>query len=294
MYDMYLPTAILLVANHSLLYFCCKPPHHYAYQVQHDQQVVRSFDLRGALAAMRAHPAAIRYVGLCSLSTLGYSAKCHSKFGVAVAPFAAPRARFGVPLLPLIFWYDKPHIVAARYYREAILPTTTLTTHEVVRLAVEGQGGGGVGVGVGARREPRGGNGNGNGNHGPAGLPSSSFAVGRYDFIEETYGKAQRADIVAHGMAAHAKYGTWQLQDACCEEEEEEDEDEADGTGSSRRDGKGRVDRRVVVMHVHGRTFLTAEQRVARGWPAEARSHVASIGTDVDSQLRAMALFPKE
>ena len=274
--------------------------------MQHDQQVVRAFDLRGALAAMRAHPVAIRYVGLCSLSTLDYGAKCHSKFGVVVAPFAAPRARFGVPLLPLIFWYDKPHLVAARYYREAILPT-----HGVLAPGGQGGGGGGnagvggggVGVGVGARREePRGSsNGNGNGNRGyhPAGVPSSPFAVGRYEFIEETYGKAQRADIVAHGMAAHAKYGTWQLQDTCEEEEEEKEEDvavavTAGGGAVAGNDEDARVDRRVVVMHVHGRTFLTAEQRVARGWPAEARSHVASIGTDADSQLRAMALFPKE
>jgi hypothetical protein len=46
-------------------------------------------------------------------------------------------------------------------------------------------------------------------------------------------------------MGAHEKYGTFQLED------------------------KPEGENCPIVMHVHGRKFMTAAQRTARGWPAE-------------------------
>lgn len=55
-------------------------------------------------------------------------------------------------------------------------------------------------------------------------------------------GVAERSDIVANGMIAHARWGTYQLVPA---------------------------DGRPVIEHMHGRRFLTPEQRLELGYPAE-------------------------
>jgi hypothetical protein len=46
-------------------------------------------------------------------------------------------------------------------------------------------------------------------------------------------------------MSAHGKYGTFQLED------------------------KPEGENYPVVMHVHGRKFMTGAQRTKKGWPAE-------------------------
>ena len=56
--------------------------------------------------------------------------------------------------------------------------------------------------------------------------------------------------IRSRGMAAHAPFGTWLL------------EDEPDA---------------VCIRHLHGRKFMTDSQRAARGFPLEGRG-VRSLG----------------
>jgi hypothetical protein len=142
---------------------------------------------------MCLHPNRVKYIGLPSASTLKYDSQVLSKFNVVVKH----TNEFGPRLLPLIFFYDKPHICSVSFYKSFVF--------------------------------------------GP------NSPLGNGDFIEETLGKHERRDIIANGMQAHSKYGTYQLED--------------DSTGSLG----------PVVMHVHGRVYLTAEQRVARGWPAERK-----------------------
>ena len=76
-------------------------------------------------------------------------------------------------------------------------------------------------------------------------LTFGTFVYHHGDFIEETFGVAQRNDIMQQGMAAHATYGTYHL--LCY--------------GS---DGA----QQPAISHLNGVRFLTPEQRVAKGYPA--------------------------
>jgi len=86
--------------------------------VQHDQQIVREFDLPVVLRVMSQHSDRIKYVGLTSISTQTYERYAPSKFGIHVK---STREFGGIPLLPLIFFYDKPHIVPTQHYRDVVL-----------------------------------------------------------------------------------------------------------------------------------------------------------------------------
>mmetsp|Transcript_126282 Transcript_126282/g.252294 ORF Transcript_126282/g.252294 Transcript_126282/m.252294 type:complete len:446 (-) Transcript_126282:39-1376(-) len=66
------------------------------------------------------------------------------------------------------------------------------------------------------------------------------------DFVEETFGVRQRLDIMAKGLAAHPKYGTYHCLSFG-----------ADGS------------RRPLICHLNGVRFLTPEQRAERGFPAD-------------------------
>merc|ERR1739848_931505 len=63
---------------------------------------------------------------------------------------------------------------------------------------------------------------------------------------EETFGVRQRLDIMAKGLAAHPKYGTYHCLSFG-----------ADGS------------RRPLICHLNGVRFLTPEQRAERGFPAD-------------------------
>merc|ERR1712136_491536 len=132
---------------------------------------------------MEAHPDRIKYVSFCSNTTSTYEHMIRSKYGLKITR----TWEFGVPLMPLIFFYDKPHVCSTAYYREVVLGSGSL--------------------------------------------------VQQGCFIEETLGKAQRTDILEHGMSQHSKYGTYQLDE---------------------RDDEGRPI--VAVRHVNGRSFLSPTQ----------------------------------
>lgn len=74
--------------------------------------------------------------------------------------------------------------------------------------------------------------------------PNEVYSPG--NFVEETFGVRQRADIMAQGMGAHAKYGTYHCLSHA-----------SDGT------------RRPLICHLNGVRFLTPEQRAERGFPAD-------------------------
>lgn len=87
----------------------------YVLVVQHDQEFIAPFDLPMVLCTMTQHRE-VKYVGLSSVSTLKYDDMVRSKFGISISR----NTEFGIPLLPLIFFYDKPHICRADYYREIL------------------------------------------------------------------------------------------------------------------------------------------------------------------------------
>ncbi|CAE7590368.1 unnamed protein product [Symbiodinium pilosum] len=88
----------------------------YVLVVQHDQEFIAGFDLPAVLETMSRHPEIVKYVGLSSVSTLNYDHVMRSKYGLSLRC----TTEFGVPLMPLIFFYDKPHICSTTHYRNTI------------------------------------------------------------------------------------------------------------------------------------------------------------------------------
>ncbi|CAK0791596.1 unnamed protein product, partial [Prorocentrum cordatum] len=77
-------------------------------------------------------------------------------------------------------------------------------------------------------------------------------SVGHYNSLE-TFGVRQRNDIMATGLAAHARYGTYpeaRRADHCVSHPIP-------------------PERRPLICHLNGVRFLTPEQRAARGYPAD-------------------------
>ena len=87
--------------------------------VQHDQLFLRNVNVGGVLAAMHAHPAVLRYVGIQSRTTLRYKERVADRFGIALDEFIA-HPHLSSPLLPLLMYYDKPHIVWTEHLRERV------------------------------------------------------------------------------------------------------------------------------------------------------------------------------
>lgn len=269
--------------------------------VQHDQQLVRPFDLARVLRTMATHPEEVKYVGLASKTTQHYATNVRGRHGLTLR---RTRAYGGLPLLPLLFWYDKPHICCATHYRdfvfgsmnpfhrklqeakleavkleeaaeaaeaeEAVAATVASDETTVEEEALEGEEEEAVteedavaepdetAAERSARRRRFFGQHRRRGDHGLG-------VVRQGNFIEETFGRAQLADIAANGMAAHAKYGTFQLEivdDHAAGEARGDDEDD----GRSWEEGVACIH----VAHVHGRRFLTPEQRAACGWPVSS------------------------
>ena len=99
--------------------------------VQHDQLFLRNFDAGGVLAAMRAHPATLRYVGIQSRTTLRYKERVAHRFGIALDEFRVD-PHLSSPLLPLLMYYDKPHIVWTEHLRERVYGNGALKTGDFV------------------------------------------------------------------------------------------------------------------------------------------------------------------
>ncbi|CAJ1399861.1 unnamed protein product [Effrenium voratum] len=70
----------------------------------------------------------LKYVGLSSVSTLNYDNMVRSKFGVAISQ----TLEFGIPLMPLIFFYDKPHICRTAHYRDLLGPGSLVRKGEFI------------------------------------------------------------------------------------------------------------------------------------------------------------------
>jgi hypothetical protein len=96
--------------------------------VQHDQVVVRPFDLTGVLRAMEEHPEVVKYVCLVSEASQHYASTARGRYGLELK-----RTReYGVPLLPIAFWYDKPHVTTAQHYREVRAASRTAPVRRIV------------------------------------------------------------------------------------------------------------------------------------------------------------------
>ena len=222
----------------------------YVMVMQHDQQLVSRFDLPAVLSAMDECPE-VKYVGLCSENTKHYAEMIRSRYNLILE---RTLAFGGVPLIPLIFWYDKPHVCNTKHYRDVVFGKQNPFRKDAATKGADGVDAVDSKVSedrqLENKREP---------SDLTAPLERSQKErphgiVRRGDFIEEAFGLAMLADIVANGLGAHSKYGAYQL--------DEEDTGPTSGSGDGRNAGS-----RIHVMHVHGRRFWTLDQRAERGWP---------------------------
>jgi hypothetical protein len=83
--------------------------------VQHDHKFVRAVDLPGILHCMKQNPE-VKYVGLLSGTTTKYQLFTESKYSIRITE----SIKSGLPLLPLLYWYDKTHVCTTAYYRDFV------------------------------------------------------------------------------------------------------------------------------------------------------------------------------
>ena len=103
--------------------------------IQHDQIFLRSIDLKSVIFTMLNH-SDINYIGFVSKQTSNYESFLQSKYNQFYRDFLAHlhvdgllmknnlsellNYRYGLSLLPLVFWYDKPHICKTSYYKDYV------------------------------------------------------------------------------------------------------------------------------------------------------------------------------
>ncbi|KAM0323931.1 hypothetical protein ACHAQA_008512 [Verticillium albo-atrum] len=107
----------------------------YVWVHQHDWALDSHIPIAALLDAMQAstlsETAPIRYVCLPSPRTVEYEASMHvARFPVLrdlsaelTGNYTAPSTGEVVPLTPLYFWHDKPHIVERKHYLERVFPS---------------------------------------------------------------------------------------------------------------------------------------------------------------------------
>ncbi|KAH7018242.1 uncharacterized protein B0I36DRAFT_425317 [Microdochium trichocladiopsis] len=112
----------------------------YVWIQQHDWSLVTDVPLGGILDVMRRHEchesSPVKYVCLPSVRMLGYATSGHvTNFPTLKSLTAELRKEFAVPsttaagktetipLTPMFFWHDKPHIASTEHYLSRVFPT---------------------------------------------------------------------------------------------------------------------------------------------------------------------------
>lgn len=103
-----------------------------------------------------------------------------SKVGVTNAIINYTRYKYGLPLMPIVFWYDKTHICSTEFYKKFVFGTVHIDYSYASNV-------------------------------GQTGKLRPIKLVSR--FIEDTLGAAERGNIKRHGICAFKNYGTYVLYD---------------------------------------------------------------------------------
>ena len=62
----------------------------------------------------------INYINFISIQTVNYEAKLISRYKTFYEEYKKESNLYGLPIMPLLFWYDKPHICRTSYYKEYV------------------------------------------------------------------------------------------------------------------------------------------------------------------------------
>jgi hypothetical protein len=149
----------------------------YVLVVQHDYELVSAFDATGLIHLMDTQPD-VKYVNLLSKSTCNYINLVDGKYNMKLTKRVFPS---GQSLIPLLFWYDKPHVACRKHYLLLVFGCGLDGRYDFTNKMERNR----------------------------------KFIVGKGDFIEDTFGSFILGDLKEHGMSRHGDmYGTWIL-DAC-------------------------------------------------------------------------------
>ena len=142
---------------------------------------------------MRQFPE-VKYVGLKSKSSLNYVETACVRNPELRSEMVSHEVEYGLPLYPLLFWYDKTHICSIDHYRNFVFrdqPTTeTRNAQEAKTSSAQNRL-----DKIDAVPQWH------------AGL----FKPG--DFIEDTFGHFMLSNIRSNGFQAHEKYGAYVYDD---------------------------------------------------------------------------------
>eukprot|EP00854_Cymbomonas_tetramitiformis_P015377 gene15377-18192_t len=105
--------------------------------MQHDFLFVRHVDLEPLVHVIRSPDAGVNYLSLLSSSTLNYAAQVVTRYQLKLGNLVRPlhdllpvrderQGAVSGCLVPLLFWYDKPHVASTEYYWEHVFNTGVL------------------------------------------------------------------------------------------------------------------------------------------------------------------------
>lgn len=132
-------------------------------------------DLCSLLQTIESEPLGVRYISLLSKSTWDYATQTQGKYNINLQ---AQTTSTGLNFIPLLFWYDKPHVADRLHYLSVV-------------FGLDGQGKWNPSEDFKTRKK--------------------QHLVKKGDFIEDTFGGYMLNDIKNKGIEQHAVYGTWVL-----------------------------------------------------------------------------------
>ena len=91
----------------------------YVIIIQHDQIFLRNIDFKDIIDMMVKYTD-INYINFISLQTVNYEAKLISKYNSFYKEYKNKSNLCSLPLMPLLFWYDKPHVCRTSYYKDYV------------------------------------------------------------------------------------------------------------------------------------------------------------------------------
>ena len=108
----------------------------YVIIIQHDQIFLRNINFKDIIDMMTRHNN-INYVNFISLQTVNYEAKLISRYNTFYEEYKKKSDLCGLSIIPLLFWYDKPHICRTSYYKDYVFGNKHLILKTRKRISVK-------------------------------------------------------------------------------------------------------------------------------------------------------------
>lgn len=108
----------------------------YVIIIQHDQIFLRKIDFKDIIDMMIRHDN-INYINFLSKQTINYESQLISRYNIFYEDYKKKSDLCGLSIIPLLFWYDKPHICRTSYYKEYVFGTKHLIIKTNKKISVK-------------------------------------------------------------------------------------------------------------------------------------------------------------